>query len=82
MSKKVLTVSADDFAKVVSCLGFITTLVGLALPEDSPQQALTIKMGDDLIEVLLKYSSEEDQEHLNTMRQVLLANEADTSVSN
>ena len=74
MSKKVLTVSADDFAKVVSCLGFITTLVGLALPEDSPQQALTIKMGDDLIEVLLKYSSEEDEENIKRMRKVVLDN--------
>lgn len=79
MTKQVNKVSADDFAQVTSCLGYITTLVGLALPK-GPQQDLAMHMGDELIDIMLKYSSEEQQKYLNEMRELLITEEADTSV--
>lgn len=81
MVKQINKVSADDFAQVVSCLGYITTIVGLALPK-GPQQDLAMHMGDELIDIMLKYSSEEQQKYLKTMKEMLLTEEADTSVAN
>ena len=81
MGKQVLKVDANDFAQVVSCVGFVTTIVGLSLP-DGPQKELAIKMGDDLIDMLFKYSSEDKQSEMQDIRNLLFTNEADTSVVN
>ena len=80
MSKQILEIDVDDFAQLISCVGYVITLVGLAIP-DSPQKALAIRMGDDLIDMMLKYSSDEKREHLEHIREMIITAEADTSVS-
>lgn len=85
MTKQVLTIEADDFAQLISCLGFVTSLVGEALPKGK-QKSLCVDMGNDLITLLLKYSSEEKQEGLKTIltdaTAEILTDEADTSIIN
>ena len=88
MTKQVLKVEADDFAQVVSCVGFVTNVVAVALP-DGPQKTLGLQMGNDLIHLVMKYSNEKKQKHLKGLltqlnKDVLteMANEADTSVPN
>lgn len=79
--KQVLEVDVNDFAQLISCVGYTITLVGLALP-DGRQKDLALEMGDNLISLLLKYSSEEKQEFLEQASKEILTNEADTSVIN
>jgi len=81
MAKQVLEVDANDFAKVISCVGYTLTLLGLSLP-DGRQKELALGMGDDLIDVMLKYSNDDKRKKLENLREVLLTSEADTSVSN
>lgn len=81
MVKQVLTVDIDDFAQVVSSVGYLISIVGVALP-DSPQKDLAEIMGDNLVDLLMKYSSEEKQEEYKNLIEILMTNEADTSVSN
>jgi len=81
MTEQATEVSVDDFAKVISCVGFITSYIGMSIP-DGPQRDLAIGMGDDLIEMLLKYADDERREYLETIQAMLLTSGADTSVEN
>ena len=81
MSKQTLTVDVDDFALVVSYLGFVTSVIGELCP-DGPQRNFTMHIGDNLIELLLKYSDTETKEQLIELQKILITAEADTSVEN
>ncbi len=85
MTKQVLKIEATDFAQVISCLGFITSIIGETLPAGQ-QKTLCTTMGNDLIDLLLKYSTEEKQQGLKSIladaTAEVLTEGADTSVSN
>lgn len=81
MTKQILKVDVNDFAQVVSCVGFMITLFGSTMPDGS-QKDLAINMGDNLIDILFKYSSDDKREQMEQIHKILLTEEADTSVTN
>lgn len=81
MAKQTMEVDVNDFAQVISCVGLTLTMVGLSLP-DSPQKELIINMGDELLVLLLKYSSEDKQEFLLEMKNAMITDQADMTVIN
>ena len=79
--KQTEVVDANDFAQVIAALGFTINIVGLALPKGD-QQELALAMGDDLIHLLLKYSSDDKREELMQIKNMLMTEQADTTVAN
>ena len=81
MSKQAKIVDVNDFSQVLSCLGLVVNTMGLAMPK-GPHKKTAIDMGDDMLTLLLKYSSDEKREKLIKFIKVLVTEDVDTSVSN